>query len=135
MPPQAAGHGPPAAVLEADERLPGAPDRGLGCASAGVGLRGAAGPCETPCGSGFSLMRRPRRSLIGVMAPRRHMTKTRTPTGLSWSERGPICCAAHTPDEGTDTWSWERWEPLPSAAVEAADHVLRCETCGTEAHR
>ena len=62
----------------------------------------------------------------------RRMTTTPSPTGLYWSERGAISCALHTPYEGTDTWIWERWEPLPVAAIAEADYPLRCETCGKE---
>ncbi len=62
----------------------------------------------------------------------RTMAATPSPTGLYWSERGEIACALHTPYEGTDTWNWERWAPLPVAAIAVADHPLRCETCGKE---
>lgn len=61
------------------------------------------------------------------------MARTASPTGLFWSERGAIACAAHTPFEDSDTWRWERWEPLPREAVALAETTLRCETCGKEA--
>ena len=60
----------------------------------------------------------------------RTMAATPSPTGLYWSERGEIACAKHTPYEGTDTWNWERWAPLPVEAIAEADYPLRCETCG-----
>ncbi len=67
----------------------------------------------------------------------REMATTPSPTGLYWSERGHVACAAHTPFEGSDTWLWERWAPVPEEAVTAAHGgpVLRCETCGVEATR
>ncbi len=65
----------------------------------------------------------------------RTMAATPSPTGLYWSERGEIACALHTPFEGTDTWIWERWAPLPVAAIAEADYPLRCETCGKEPRR
>ena len=71
-----------------------------------------------------------RHALIGVMDTRRHMTKTPTPTGLYWNERGHLGCAAHTPYENTDTWIWERWEPIPPEAIGCSP---RCEACGREA--
>ena len=65
------------------------------------------------------------------------MATTASPTGLFWSERGRVACAAHTPFEGSDTWLWERWEPVPEEAVTGAHGapVLRCETCGVESTR
>ena len=57
-----------------------------------------------------------------------------TPTGLYWNERGHIGCARHVPYEGSDTWNWERWMPVPTDALELG-HQLRCETCGLEARR
>ncbi len=63
------------------------------------------------------------------------MAATPSPTGLYWSERGEIACAKHTPYEGSDTWIWERWAPLPVAAIAEADYALRCETCGKEPRR
>ena len=77
-----------------------------------------------------------RHSLIDAMTAQRAKARTSTPTGLYWSERGHLACAAHTPYEGSDTWIWERWEPLPAeAAVGFADagYTARCETCGREA--
>ena len=67
----------------------------------------------------------------------REMATTPSPTGLYWSERGHVACAAHTPFEGSATWLWERWEPVPNDAATAAHGapVLRCETCGVEATR
>ena len=68
------------------------------------------------------------------------MARTPSPTGLYWSERGAIGCAAHTPFEGSDTWNWERWEPVPVEAIdiaktEAGLRTPRCETCGRAATR
>ena len=65
----------------------------------------------------------------------RRMTTTPSPTGLYWSERGETACAEHTPYEGTDTWNWERWAPLPATAITEADYPLKCECCGKEARR
>jgi hypothetical protein len=64
------------------------------------------------------------------------MARTPSPTGLYWSERGAIGCAAHTPFQGSDTWVWERWEPVPVEAIdiaktEAGLRVPRCEICAT----
>jgi hypothetical protein len=56
---------------------------------------------------------------------------TPSPTGLYWSERGHVGCARHTPFEGTDTWIWERWEPVP-VEVLGLERQLSCETCGVE---
>ena len=60
------------------------------------------------------------------------MTTRPTPTGLHWNERGAVACAAHTPYDGTDTWIWERWEPVPTEALAdpRSATLLRCETCG-----
>ena len=68
----------------------------------------------------------------------RASTRTPSPTGLYWSERGHIACARHTPYEGSDTWTWERWEPVPMEAVKLSEDEVeyaapRCETCGREA--
>ena len=59
---------------------------------------------------------------------------------MVWSERGAVNCADHTPYEGSDTWNWEKWEPVPVEAVEEQRRdpryaALRCETCGKEATR
>ncbi len=69
---------------------------------------------------------------MNTSKPTHRMATTPSPTGLFWSERGHVACAAHTPLEGSDTWLWERCEAVPEEAVTAADggHVLRCETCG-----
>jgi hypothetical protein len=42
--------------------------------------------------------------------------------------------------ENSDTWVWERWEPVPVEAIEIGSaepglRVPRCETCGKEAVR
>ena len=35
------------------------------------------------------------------------------------------------PYEGTDTWIWERWEPVPAGILDhQLGRALRCETCG-----
>ncbi len=69
--------------------------------------------------------------------PTRRMATTPSPTGLFWSERGHVACVAHTPFEGSDTWLWERWEPVPPDAATGTHGgpVLRCGTCGAEATR
>ena len=69
--------------------------------------------------------------------PTRRMATMPSLTGLFWSERGRLACAAHTPFEGSDTWLWERWAPVPEEAVKATHGgpVLRCETCCVEATR
>lgn len=78
--------------------------------------------------------------MSGAKATTRAMARTPSPTGLYWSERGAIGCAAHTPYPGSDTWNWERWEPVPVEAIdlakaEAGLRVPRCEVCGKEATR
>ncbi len=46
-------------------------------------------------------------------------TQTSTaPTTLYWSERGRIACAEHAPVRGSDTWRWERWQPVPAEVLE-----------------
>ena len=74
------------------------------------------------------------------MATTRTMAQTPSPTGLYWSERGAVNCADHTPLEHSDTWIWEKWEPVPVEAIDEARRtpgcsVPRCETCGKEATR
>ena len=66
----------------------------------------------------------------------RRMATTTSPTGLFWSQRGEIACAAHTPYVGSDTWIWDRWEPMPQEAAHGyaqRGYVARCESCGKEA--
>ena len=68
------------------------------------------------------------------------MDKTQTParpfsaTGLFWSEHGTIACERHIPHPGSDTWNWERWEPLGVVGAQewcdAAGGLPQCETCG-----
>ncbi len=73
------------------------------------------------------------RWLHGVM--RKTQTNT-APTTLYWSERGHITCAQHAPCRGSDTWNWERWQPVPAEALELpGGDALRCESCGTEVRR
>ncbi len=60
-------------------------------------------------------------------------SRTVSPTGLFWGQNGEISGADHAPYEGSDTWLWMRWEPLPIEAAEAfaqRGHGARCETCG-----
>ena len=54
---------------------------------------------------------------------------------LFWNERGQIGCAkpGHMPFPGTDTFVWERWEPLDEKT--AREHGLRCESCVAVARR
>ena len=51
---------------------------------------------------------------------------------LFWSERGQIGCAkpGHMPFPGTDTFVWERWEPLDEET--ARKNRLRCESCAAD---
>ena len=61
------------------------------------------------------------------------LSRTTSPTGLFWAENGEIACADHAPYEGSDTWLWLAWKPMPDEAVEAyarRGHTARCETCG-----
>ena len=71
------------------------------------------------------------------LTPRRDHARTPSPTGLYWSERGVVACARHAPYERSDTWNWERWEPLSredaAAFAEAGCRPARCETCGLQA--
>jgi len=62
-------------------------------------------------------------------------TTTTTKPLLYVSERGQIGCAlpGHAPYPGTDTWVWERWNPItPREAAEFEREIGRppvCETC------
>ena len=96
-------------------------------------LPGATGGGTVACWNQLDVPRPP--LLIGVMDTRRHMARTPTATGLYWNERGHVGCAGHIPYEGSDTWVWERWEPLPPEAAELSGRPLRCETCGKGARR
>ncbi len=59
-----------------------------------------------------------------------------TPTTLFWSERGHITCAKHAPVRNSDTWRWERWQPIPAEALALPEgDNLRCESCGQKARR
>jgi len=56
---------------------------------------------------------------------------------LYWSEEGVIACGLHAPYLGSDTWVWERWEPVPADMVGKPEPALggdppHCETCGSE---
>ena len=57
-----------------------------------------------------------------------------TPTALFWSERGRITCAKHAPYRDSETWNWERWQPIPAEVLELPEGAnLRCESCGQKA--
>ena len=57
-------------------------------------------------------------------------------TVLFWSERGRITCAQHAPYRGSDTWNWERWQPVPADVLELPEgDALRCESRGQKARR
>ena len=65
-----------------------------------------------------------------------HMARMPSRTGLYWNERGHIGCARHVPYKGSDTWNWERWEPVPADVLHhELGRELRCETCGLEITR
>ncbi len=70
---------------------------------------------------------------MGTMTTERTMTTLPSPTGLYWNERGAVACAGHTPFQGSDTWAWERWAPLPLEAVGGFRDLgveSKCEICG-----
>lgn len=54
---------------------------------------------------------------------------------LFWNERGRIGCAkpGHMPFPGTDTFVWERWEPIDEKTVR--ENQLKCETCDADERR
>ena len=96
----------------------------------------ADGPCETCIDCRRSSPREPI-ALDGTGRKGPLLRHVGDHADLFWIERGHVACAAHTPFEGSDTWLWERWEPVPPDAATAAHGapVLRCETCGAEATR
>ena len=56
-------------------------------------------------------------------------------TTLFWSERGRIGCTkpGHMPFPGTDTFVWERWEPVDEKTARV--NGLKCETCAARERR
>ena len=55
------------------------------------------------------------------------MERTKTSTSvLFWNDRGHVACAAHAPLRLSDTWRWERWQPVPDE-VRAEVACLSCE--------
>ena len=62
------------------------------------------------------------------------LARSATPTGLFWNERGAIACERHIPHPGSDTWNWERWEPLGVVDAQewcdGTDGLPQCECCG-----
>jgi len=46
---------------------------------------------------------------------------------LWWNQQGRTGCADHIPSKLSDTWMWEKWEPVPMCN-ETQD--LCCEVCG-----
>jgi hypothetical protein len=69
----------------------------------------------------------------------RRMARTPSESGLYWDERGRLACALHTPYELSDTWIFDRWQPMSHDDVidfaDVAGQPARCETCGREATR
>jgi CheY-like chemotaxis protein len=49
-----------------------------------------------------------------------------TPTGLFWSKRGDVACAAHVPERDSSQWTAGGWRPIYEA-----DHTrpYRCQFC------
>ena len=68
------------------------------------------------------------------MTRREHLP---TPPALLWGEDGRVCCPAHSPYPGSDTWRSGRWRrmrdrDIASFAAESGLPV-ECETCGPRA--
>lgn len=46
---------------------------------------------------------------------------------LFWSRRGEIACADHAPEQGSDRWIDEAWQPMPDFGVRMAKY--QCQHC------
>jgi hypothetical protein len=56
-----------------------------------------------------------------------------TSTGLYWSIRGKVLCNAHAGDVSDDSWTSERWQPLPFSAQGVHGLRYQCVSCGGRA--
>lgn len=58
---------------------------------------------------------------------------TTKPPALLWGEDGRVCCTAHAPYPGTDTWLRDRWRRMRDhESADFAEQIGRpveCETC------
>ncbi len=61
------------------------------------------------------------------------------PPPLLWSEDGRICCPAHAPFPGSDTWRFGRWRRMRDPEIASMSgqigRPLDCETCHGIAQR
>ena len=65
--------------------------------------------------------------------PARHDARSPAPPPLLWSEDGRVCCHAHAPYPGSDTWRAGRWRRMRDAEVASfaaqIGREVECETC------
>jgi hypothetical protein len=58
---------------------------------------------------------------------------TLKPPALLWSEDGRVCCVAHAPFPGSDTWRTGRWRRMRDHEITAfaaeIGRAVECETC------
>jgi len=56
---------------------------------------------------------------------------------LLWGEDGRLCCAAHSPFPGSDTWRTGRWRRMTDREIVAfaaeSGLSVECEVCGPRA--
>jgi hypothetical protein len=62
---------------------------------------------------------------------------TPTPPPLLWSQQGRVCCPAHAPYPGSDSWRDDRWRRMRDRDIAAfaakSGLPVECEACGPRA--